>query len=164
MASKKGRKSNVGDKLDNIEKYLVNLLTEASKEMGINFEVELDEKKSQENLEQGLKNLDAPSVEVESKITIDKSDVRKQSQMSRKEKFKALIKRHGYSSINNFCVENKMNQSNFNGKLNDENIQPTLPSLFQLANILHEPIDIIIEIFYPEEFQENRELTNEGED
>lgn len=79
MASKKGRKSNVGEKLDNIERYLVDLLTEASKEMGINFEVELDEKKSQNNLEQGLKNLDAPPVEVEAKVTVDKTDVQKQA-------------------------------------------------------------------------------------
>lgn len=78
--------------------------------------------------------------------------------MSRRDKFAALLKKHGYTSINNFCIENKLHQGNTNNRAKDESILVELPILFQYANILHEPIEKIIEIFYPEEFKENRSL------
>lgn len=76
--------------------------------------------------------------------------------MSRKESFKALLTKHGYSSVNKFCIENKLNQSNFNNRIKNESIQVELPILFSIANMLHEPIETIIEVFYPDEFKENR--------
>lgn len=76
--------------------------------------------------------------------------------MSRKEAFKVLLTKHGYSSVNNFCIENKLNQSNFNNRIKNESIQVELPILFNIANMLHEPIEVIIEVFYPKEFKENR--------
>lgn len=76
--------------------------------------------------------------------------------MSRKEKFLALIKAHGYTSVNNFCIENKFNQSNTNQRLNDESKKVELPLLFKWAKILEEPIDTLIEIFYPDDFAENQ--------
>ena len=76
--------------------------------------------------------------------------------MSRKEKFVAILKAHGYTSVNNFCIENKLHQSNTNQRLNNESIKVELPLLFMWAGILEEPIDTLIEIFYPEEFAENQ--------
>lgn len=76
--------------------------------------------------------------------------------MSRKDAFKVLLTKHGYSSVNKFCIENKLNQSNFNNRIKNDSIQVELPILFNIANILHEPIEAVIEVFYPEEFKENR--------
>lgn len=78
--------------------------------------------------------------------------------MTRKEKFVALLRKHGYPSINNFCVENKLIQTNVNKRARDESIKVELPILFSWAAILHEPIETLIEIFYPEEWKENRSL------
>ena len=76
--------------------------------------------------------------------------------MTCKEAFNEVLKRHGYRSINNFCIENKIIQTNLNKRIKDESIKVELPILFNLANILHEPIETLIEIFYPDEWQENR--------
>lgn len=78
--------------------------------------------------------------------------------MSRREKFTALLKKHGYTSVNNFCIENKFNQGNVANRLRDEKIKIELPLLFVWAGILSEPIDVLIEIFYPEEFAENQTI------
>lgn len=67
-----------------------------------------------------------------------------------------LLNKHGYSSLNNFCIENKLQQSHFNNRLNNESLKVDLLILFKLANILEEPIDILIEIFYPDEYKENK--------
>jgi len=76
--------------------------------------------------------------------------------MTRREKFVEILKKHGYTSMNNFCIENKLSQSNFNNRIKNEDIKVELPILFQLANILHEPIMTMIEIFYPDEVAENK--------
>ncbi len=78
--------------------------------------------------------------------------------MTRKEKFMNLLNKHGYPSLNNFCIENKLQQANFNKRINSETTKIDLPTLFKLANILSEPIETLIEIFYPEEWEENRSL------
>ena len=78
--------------------------------------------------------------------------------MTRREKFAALVEKHGYTSINNFCIENKLSQSNVNNRAKNETIKVELPILFSWAAILHEPIETLIEIFYPEEWEENRSL------
>lgn len=78
--------------------------------------------------------------------------------MTRREKFAALLNKHGYTSINKFCIENKLSQSNVNNRAKNETIKVELPILFSWANILHEPIETLIEIFYPEEWEENRSL------
>ena len=76
--------------------------------------------------------------------------------MSRRDKFIEVLKKHGYRSINHFCLENKLIQTNLNNRIKNESIKVELPILFNLANILHEPIETMIEIFYPEELEENR--------
>lgn len=75
--------------------------------------------------------------------------------MNKQEQFSNLVKKHGYRSINHFCIENKMPQTNMSKRLNgSQNVE--LPLLFKWANLLHEPIETMIEIFYPDELTENR--------
>lgn len=76
--------------------------------------------------------------------------------MTRREKFNELLTKHGYRSLNQFCIENKLQQTNFNKRLKDESIRVDIDNLFLMANLLHEPIEKIIEIFYPDDWQENR--------
>lgn len=76
--------------------------------------------------------------------------------MTRSEAFTEVVKRHGYRSINHFCLENKIAQTNMSKRMKDNGQKVELPLLFKWANILHEPIDTMIEIFYPEELEENR--------
>lgn len=78
--------------------------------------------------------------------------------MTRQEKFKALLTKHNYRSLNSFCEAHGLQQGNFNKRLKYEDMKVDLVTLFQLANILHEPIETLIEIFYPDEWQENRSL------
>ena len=78
--------------------------------------------------------------------------------MTRKEAFNEILKKHGYRSLNNFCIENKLIQTNVNKRVKDESIQVELPILFQFANLLHEPIDTMVRIFYPNEYAENQSL------
>lgn len=75
--------------------------------------------------------------------------------MNRQEAFTDVLKRHGYRSVNHFCLENKIPQTNMSKRLRGTQ-KVELPLLFTWANMLHEPIDTMIEIFYPEEMQENR--------
>ncbi len=74
----------------------------------------------------------------------------------RQELFNTVLKMHGYTSLNNFCIENKLQQANFSRRLKDENLKVDLLILFKLADILHEPIETMIMIFYPDEWAENR--------
>ena len=83
--------------------------------------------------------------------------------MTRREQFAALLKEHGYSSINKFCIENKLSQSNVNNRAKNESIKVELSILFSWAAILHEPIETLIEIFYPEEWINNRAIMNEND-
>lgn len=77
--------------------------------------------------------------------------------MTRREKFTELLIEHGYTSINNFCIQNKLIQSNVNNRAKNESIKVELPVLFTWAKILHVDIVTLIEIFYPEEYAENQE-------
>lgn len=79
--------------------------------------------------------------------------------MTRQEKFLKLLKKHNYSSLNNFCIENKLLQSNFNKRIKDESLKVDILILFKLANILHEPIEVMLDIFYPDEMKENKKLS-----
>lgn len=80
--------------------------------------------------------------------------------MTRKEKFMKLLAKHDYPSVNKFCIENNLQQTHFSTRLNDESIRVELKLLFQVASILHEPIDTILEIFYPEEMKENKKQSS----
>lgn len=81
--------------------------------------------------------------------------------MTRKEKFRAVLKKHGYNSLTSFCAEHKLNQSNFNRRIKEESIRVDIDTLFLLADLLHEPIGLMLEIFYPDEMQLNRSYIEE---
>lgn len=78
--------------------------------------------------------------------------------MSRKENFRVLLKKHGYSSLSSFCAANGLHQGNFNKRVKEESIRVDLDNLFLLADLLHEPIEVMLEIFYPEDMKLNRSL------
>lgn len=81
--------------------------------------------------------------------------------MSRREKFNAVLQKHGYRSLNNFCVENKLLQTNFNKRIKDETMRVDIDTLFLLADLLHEPIETMLEIFYPDDMEINRQSMEE---
>lgn len=78
--------------------------------------------------------------------------------MTRRDKFIKTLKKHGYKSVNNFCLENKLIQTNLNKRLKNESIRVDIDNLFLLADLLHEPIETMLEIFYPEDLELNRSL------
>lgn len=82
--------------------------------------------------------------------------------MSRKEKFREVLKKHGYKSLSAFCAENHLHQGNFNKRIKEESIRVDLDNLFLLADLLHEPIETMLEIFYPEDMELNRSLCEEN--
>ena len=84
--------------------------------------------------------------------------------MSRKENFRVLLKKHGYSSLSSFCAANGLHQGNFNKRVKEESIRVDLDNLFLLADLLHEPIEVMVEIFYPEDMKLNRESVEEGKE
>ena len=84
--------------------------------------------------------------------------------MSRKENFRVLLKKHGYSSLSSFCAANGLHQVNFNKRVKEESIRVDLDNLFLLADLLHEPIEVMLEIFYPEDMKLNRESVEEGKE
>lgn len=81
--------------------------------------------------------------------------------MSRKENFRAILKKHGYTSLSNFCSVNGLHQGNFNKRVKEESIRVDLDNLFLLADLLHEPIEVMLEIFYPEDMKLNRQSVEE---
>lgn len=81
--------------------------------------------------------------------------------MTRKEKFHAILKKHGYASLRSFCAEHNLNQANFNRRIKEESIRVDLDNLFLLADLLHEPIEVMLEIFYPEDMKLNRQSVEE---
>lgn len=80
--------------------------------------------------------------------------------MATKELFLKLITSKGYSTLYDFCLKNGIDYSNTNKRLTGRQ-KIAIDWMFNLANILHEPIEVIIEIFYPDEYQENRALIKE---
>lgn len=75
----------------------------------------------------------------------------------RRDGFIELLKKHGYDNVAQFCEANNLIATNMNKRLRgDQKIE--IPFLFKLANLLHEPIEVLIELFYPEEIAENRSL------
>lgn len=82
--------------------------------------------------------------------------------MTRKESFRAVLKKHGYSSLASFCAKHGLNQGNFNKRVKEESIRVEIDNLFLLADLLHEPIETMLDIFYPEEMKINRESVEEN--
>ena len=81
--------------------------------------------------------------------------------MTKKEAFHNLINTKGYNTFYDFCLKNGIDYSNMSKRLSGTRQKIEIGFMFKLANILHEPVETIIEIFYPEEFAENRSLIEE---
>ena len=77
--------------------------------------------------------------------------------MTRREKFTALLVQKGYKSVNNFCDIKGFQQGNLNRRVKHEDLKVDITTIFEIANALNEPIDVLLEIFYPAEMQENKQ-------
>lgn len=75
--------------------------------------------------------------------------------MTTKELFLKLITSKGYSTLYDFCLKNGIDYSNTNKRLTGRQ-KIAIDWMFNLANILHIPVEDIIEIFYIDEWKENR--------
>ena len=78
--------------------------------------------------------------------------------MTTKEMFNKLLAKKGYSSLHDFCLKQQIDYANMNKRVNGIRQKIEISYMFKLANILHEPIETMIEIFYPDELAENRSL------
>ena len=78
--------------------------------------------------------------------------------MTPKELFNELLTQKGYASMYEFCMKNQLDYANMNKRVNGKKQKIEIPFAFRLANILKVPVDSIIKIFYPQEYQENQDL------
>ena len=75
---------------------------------------------------------------------------------STKEMFLALLKSKGYPSLNSFCLAFSLDYGNMNRRVNGVKRKVEISFMFKLADMLNEPVETIISIFYPIEWAENR--------
>lgn len=84
--------------------------------------------------------------------------------MSTKEEFNALLNKHEYPSVRNFCYAHNIDYANMNKRVNGQRQKIEIGFMFRLANMLHEPVDVIVKIFYPNEYEENQALCKHVKD
>lgn len=77
--------------------------------------------------------------------------------MTTKELFNELLKKHGYTSVHDFCIRQQIDYANMTKRVNGTRQKIEISFMFRLANMLHEPVDLIVSIFYPTEYAENQE-------
>lgn len=82
--------------------------------------------------------------------------------MTVKESFNALLQEKGYSSLHDFCLKNQMDYANMNKRVNGIKQKIEITNAFKIANMLKVPVETIISIFYPEEWEENRDTIERG--
>jgi hypothetical protein len=75
----------------------------------------------------------------------------------RKEAFETMVKDAGFDSIYQFSKEVGINMANIYSNL-DGTWKMSIKRMFKIANTLGVPIGRIIEIFYPDEYEENMKL------
>lgn len=78
--------------------------------------------------------------------------------MTTKDKFRKLINEKGYTTLKSFCIDAGIDDSNMNKRLTGVRQKIEIGFMFKLANHLHVPVEEIIKIFYPSEWEENRSL------
>ena len=78
--------------------------------------------------------------------------------MTTKEAFNNLLKERGYSSLYDFCMKNQIDYANMNKRVGGVRQKIEIGFMFKIANMLHVPVETIIEIFYPDDYKENRSL------
>lgn len=76
----------------------------------------------------------------------------------KKDKMEIIIKEAGFKNMRQFSEKLGVNESNlysnFKGRWG-----MSVGRMFKIANLIGCPIETVIEIFYPEEYSENRELS-----
>lgn len=78
--------------------------------------------------------------------------------MTTKELFNVLLIKKGYTSLHDFCLKNQIDYSNMNKRVNGVRQKVEIAWMFKIANMLHVPVEEIVSIFYPNEWEENRSL------
>lgn len=78
--------------------------------------------------------------------------------MTTKEKFTKLINEKGYVTLKSFCQSIGIDDSNMHKRLSGVKQKIEIAFMFKIANHLHVPVEEIIKIFYPNEWEENRSL------
>jgi len=76
-------------------------------------------------------------------------------------KIKVLINKYGIKSTRQLCLLSGITQSNLYSNLNGT-YEISIKRMFALANTLGCPVDEVIEVFYPDLIQMNRELVSEN--
>ena len=74
-----------------------------------------------------------------------------------KEKLWSMIEAAGYENIRQFCKDVGIDQSNLYSNL-DGTWKMSMARMFKVANLLKVPVLDIVEIFYPEELAENKNI------
>lgn len=77
-----------------------------------------------------------------------------------KAKFEELVKEKGYPSMRSFCKECNLDESNLYTNMKGK-WGLSIKRAFLLANKLGEPVEKILEVFYSEQFAENRKIVSE---
>ena len=83
--------------------------------------------------------------------------------MTVKENFNALLIKRGYANLHDFCLKQQIDYANMNKRVNGIRQKIEISYAFKLADMLKVPVEEIIAIFYPDEWQENRSFI-ESED
>lgn len=83
--------------------------------------------------------------------------------MNTKEQFNNLIREKGYKSLYAFCKDNHLDYGNMSRRLDGIRQKIEIGFMFKIANILHVPVESIIEIFYYDDWITNRAMINEND-
>ena len=83
--------------------------------------------------------------------------------MDTKERFLKLLKEKGYPNLRQFCVESGIDYPNMDKRVKGVRQKIEIGFMFKLANLLHVPVETIIEIFYTDEWITNRAMINEND-
>ena len=76
----------------------------------------------------------------------------------RKAKLEKMVKDAGFDSIFQFTKENNFDMANIYKNLNGT-WKMSMKRMFELANALRVPVGRVIELFYPDEYEENMRLS-----
>lgn len=112
-------KSNSNDSLNEIKKMLAGFINEASDSMGLNIEATLDEKKSQENINKSIENLETSKIKVEAEAEFDNNSIQKKA----KEINDILNNAFSVSGKKNAANQLRQTFRDFSGVLDHENPQ-----------------------------------------
>ena len=83
--------------------------------------------------------------------------------MSVKDNFELLVKSHGFTNINQLCNVVGIASSNLYSNL--RNVWGmSIKRMFKIANALNCPVEEVISVLYPEEYEKNQEIVDRVRD